>query len=142
MYLISNGRLENIAWFYNLVEIIRIKMARGLRNSSNAIPGSWQPGQLKEQAGFLVSRYLTLPPVPPWAVGVIWWFFSGPKKNRTNTDEWKDELKLGKDYKLTWAVFFLSYGVSLYHKNTQRSIMKLVTDTVEANKLLSFCTKT
>ena len=36
-------------------------VSRGLENSSNMILGPWQPGQLKERAGFLGSRSLTLP---------------------------------------------------------------------------------
>ena len=31
-------------------------------------------GQLKEQAGSLVSKSLTLPPDRSWAGGVVWWF--------------------------------------------------------------------
>ena len=36
----------------------------GAGNSSNVIPGPWQPGQVKEQAGLLASTSLTLPSRP------------------------------------------------------------------------------
>ena len=42
------------------------------------LPG---PRQLKEQAGFLVSRSLTLPSALCWARGFHWWFSLPPKKN-------------------------------------------------------------
>ena len=44
-----------------------------------------QPGQLKEQTRFLVSRSLTLPSAPPWAATVFWWFFLYPIKKHTKT---------------------------------------------------------
>ena len=54
------------------------------------IPRLWYLlGQLKEQAGLLVSRSLTLPSAPPWAEGVIWWFPLYPKKKL----EWCQETK-------------------------------------------------
>ena len=40
-------------------------------NWSNETPRTWQPGQLKEHTGFLVSRNLTVPAAPPSAGGVI-----------------------------------------------------------------------
>ena len=43
------------------------------------IPGK---SQLKEQAGFLVSRSLTLPSAPPWAGRVIWRYTLPPKKKQ------------------------------------------------------------
>ena len=54
----------------------------GLGNSSNVIPGPWQPGQLKERAGFLVSISLTLPAAPPRAAGVIRRYTSCPPKKK------------------------------------------------------------
>ena len=42
-------------------------VCRGRGNSSNVIPGPRQPGQLKERAGFLVSRSSKLSAAPPWA---------------------------------------------------------------------------
>ena len=50
-------------------------------NRSNETPRTWHLGQLKEHTGFLISRSLTLPSVPPWAEGVISWFSLYPKIN-------------------------------------------------------------
>ena len=55
-------------------------VCQGRGSRSNEKPRSWQLGQMKEQAGFLVSRSLTLHSVPTWAGGVIRWFSRAPKK--------------------------------------------------------------
>ena len=63
---------------YYLIPQSIVLVCRDLGNSSDVIPG-----QLKERAGFLVSRSLKLPAAPPWAECVIWWFNTCPpeKKN-------------------------------------------------------------
>ena len=47
-----------------------------------------QLGQLKVQAGFLVSRTLTLSSTLPWAEGVIWWGARAHKKKVSQDELW------------------------------------------------------
>ena len=62
----------------------------GARYRANCLPGLWEPfkrdtvdlatGQLKERAGFLVDRNLTLSFASKWAGGDSMAFPAGPKK--------------------------------------------------------------
>ena len=64
--------------------LLRPNICRGIR--LNKTPRTPAIGHLKEHAGFLVSRSLTLPAAPPWAAGVIWRFFLYlPKKKNSPT---------------------------------------------------------
>ena len=59
---------------------------QGRGNRTNEIPWTWHQGQLKERAGFLVSRSLTLPSAPPWAGCHLRIFPDGPKKKNVRRD--------------------------------------------------------